>query len=329
MVSGTASEDTLLQSRLLTLPAELRLHVWEYLLAPKSDEAQWLENKTALTTISRMCYLCYPAIPGSDPARSRCQSTLPRSHNWDDRACACHSRIFYALESKESLCPTILRVSRQVNSEALPCLYRRRTFVADPNRTFTVLHDRMCEGWFLLDRFLASLSIEARLSIHNVRVSMLLSQFEAWGSRTAFYGISSKLPALRNLDLEVSPSAIREHDPYDHTPTALALHGIGHPALDTQSALDEERDWPYFLGPVMAFADANINIVAVDKYDLSPTVFDRVKTAIEIRVWKQLLPARMKRDKRKIARMRKTLEAREREGELVILSILSDGTDEA
>jgi hypothetical protein len=291
---------TQLQSRLLNLPLELRLSIWEYLLAPKLDEAQWLEgNKTALTTISRSCWIVYPR-----------PNVTSRPHDWD-QDCPCQNRPFSLLDSKERLCPTILRVNRQIYVEALPTLYHRRTFVSDPNRIFSSLHDRMCDAWFLLYQFLATLPFDTRRNIHNVRVPMLLSRYEVHFSHKAFYDISHKLPGLRNIDLEVTPSVVREYwrgDNSNSTPDSLLnttpIHSIGFHGLDTD---EDEHGWEYWLGPVMAFADANINIVAVDKHDLGPVLFDRVKTAIEVRVWKELLPLRMKRDKRKIARMRRTL----------------------
>jgi hypothetical protein len=292
---------THLQSRLLNLPLELRLHIWEYLLAPKLDEAEWLDNKTALTTITRPCSIIY------DPHLANSNVTS-RPHEWGQEDCDCQHRTFSLLDSKERLYPTALRVNRQVYAEALPALYQRRTFVTDPNRIFSSLHARMRDGWFLLDRFLATLATDARFNIHNVRVPMLLSRYEVHGCGKSFYGISEKLPALKNLDLEVSPSVVREYwrDNTNSMPDCLLnttpIHSIG---LQFGCV---ETDWEYWLGPVMAFADANINIVAVDKHDLGSVLFERVKTSIEVRVWKELLPLRMKRDMRKIARIRRTLE---------------------
>jgi hypothetical protein len=293
-----------MQSRLLNLPLELRLNIWEYLLAPKLDEAQWLDNRTASTTVSRSCWIAYPPQPGS--------SVTSRPHRWDQKSCDCQSRAFSLLDSRERLWPTVLRVNRQVYAEALPALYQRRTFVTDPNRIFSSLHARMHEGWFLIDRFLSTLPEDARLNIHNVRIPMLLSEFEIEGCGKAFYDISDKLPGLKSIELEVTPSAVRQYwrDNTNSMPHCLLnttpIHSIGLPGSGSSR---DQRDWEYWLGPVMAFADANINIIAVDKHDLGPVLFERVKTAIEVRVWKELLPLRMKRDMRKIARMRRTLES--------------------
>jgi hypothetical protein len=287
-----------METSLLALPIELRLNIWEHLLAPKVEETAWLGRKTALTTISRSCSAFYPPQPYT--------TTAARPHDWDDCECRCHGRPFYRLDSRERLDPTILRVSRQIYREALPCLYQRRTFITDPNRTFSSLHDRMSDAWFLLDRFLASIPLEARMSVHSVRIPMLLNQFEVYGCREAFYGIASRLPALKTLYLEVSPSVVREAwTDGNGTPTNVGLHALGHPALDGS---EFKEDWEYWLGPVMAFSDAIINIIAVDRYDIGPTMFDRAKVAIETRVWKQLLPMRLKRDRRRIARIRMKLD---------------------
>jgi hypothetical protein len=287
-----------LQSRLLNLPLELRLHIWEYLLAPKLDEVEWVDKKTALTTISRPCSIS--RLPNSNV-------TL-HPHEWDQEDCDCRYRAFSLLDSKERLYPTILRVNRQVYAEALPALYQHRTFVTDPNRIFSSLHARIRDGWFLLDRFLATLPIAARLNIHSVRVPMLLSRYEVHGCGKSFYDISNKLPGLKNLDLEVSPSVVREYwrDNTNSMPDGL-LNTTPIYSIGVQFSRDE-TDWEYWLGPVMAFADSNINIIAVDKHDLGPVLFERVKTSIEVRVWKELLPLRMKRDMRKISRIRRTLE---------------------
>ncbi|KAF2429493.1 hypothetical protein EJ08DRAFT_661615 [Tothia fuscella] len=293
-----AQVDIELPSRLLNLPIELRLTIWELLLAPKTCKTQILDNKTILTTISRSCSIFYPPPPEATPAA--------RPHDWDDRKCQCHSRSFYRLESNEKLGPTILRVNRQIYNEALPCLYKGRTFITDPNRTFSSLHDRMSDAWFLLDRFFASLSSEARMNVHNIRIPMLLSQFEVYGCREAFYDIAAQLPNLRNTYLDITPGIIRGVETDDSGVVTVHLHGLGHPALDDSEEIGQ-KDWNFWLGPVLAFSDAAINIVAVDRFDLGPAIFDRVKTALEIRVWKQLLPMRLKRDKRRIARIRKKL----------------------
>jgi hypothetical protein len=82
---------------------------------------------------------------------------------------------------------------------------------------------------------------------------------------------------------------------------------------ETQTSLHgaSEEDESFFLGPVMAFADAKIIITAVDKHDMPGLVFDRIKPYIETKVWRQLLPVRVKREQRRIARIRRALGAME------------------
>jgi len=250
-----------LASKLLLLPTELRLEIWELLLAPKS-------NRNDLTTVSRMCSAQLGTIYPTAVA-----------HDWKDKGCVCHARKFYLLDDNKPLCPAILQTNRQIYNEALPCLYRDRTFCADPNRTYESLHDKICDSWFLLDHFLAGIGESARAHVRSVKVPMLLSKFEVYGSHQAFYSIASRLPALKSLHLEVCPSSV-------------------------QGTADSER-LQYWLGPVMAFADTPIKIIAIDKNDMEH--FDVWKSPIEVSVWQQLVPLRFKRVRRQIARIRRAL----------------------
>lgn len=72
---------------------------------------------------------------------------------------------------------------------------------------------------------------------------------------------------------------------------------------------EEKENAEFWLGPVMAFAESKMTIEAVDKLDLGPELFGKMKTALEINVWRQLLPMRTKRDTRRITRIRRVLEA--------------------
>ena len=72
--------------------------------------------------------------------------------------------------------------------------------------------------------------------------------------------------------------------------------------------LEERINAEFWLGPVMAFAESKITIEAVDKLELGPE-FSKMKTVLEINVWRQLLPMRTKRDTRRITRIRRALEA--------------------
>jgi hypothetical protein len=272
------TESDQLPSRLLSLPSELRLQIWELLLspAPKHDESG---NRNGLTTISRMC--------------SAQLGTIYRtavSHEWNDN-CPCRARNFYLLDNNKPLSPAILQVNRQIYNEALSCLYRDRTFSADPNRTYESLHDKICDSWFLIDRFLAGIGEKARSHVRTIKIPMLLSKFEVYGSHQAFYSIVSRLPALKTVHLEVCPSSVRETS-NDASGFVTDHLGIGD-------------GMKYWLGPIMAFADASIKIIAVDRNDLEH--FGLWKDPIEVSVWQQLLPLRFKRERRKIARIRRAL----------------------
>ncbi|KAF2399921.1 hypothetical protein EJ06DRAFT_39206 [Trichodelitschia bisporula] len=309
MSNSEKDASTITRSRLLSLPAELRLDIWEFLLAPKEREAQWVGSDVAITTISRQCFQTAYFAPL--PYRR----LYARAHEWSDIACSCRVHPFYLLPHLEYLAPAILRVCRSVYVEALPSLYRRRLFVASTYRTYTSLHSNTSDAWFLMDNFLATLSDAARANIQAVRVPMILSNFEVYGCRDAFYSISSRLQNLKLLDLEVSLSTIRGH---------VAEADEGHVVEEDEEHVVEENveeatqhsphsvgtgdDRTYWLGPVMAFADSNLRVVAVDKHGLNPRVFNRIKTMIEIDVWRQLLPLRTKRDSRRISRLRRALD---------------------
>ncbi|TID14034.1 hypothetical protein E2P81_ATG07103 [Venturia nashicola] len=270
-------------SRLLSLPTELRLQIWELLLAPSS-------RNDNITTVSRMC--------------STQLGTIHRtavSHDWESD-CSCHARSFYLLDNNKSLCPALLQVNRHIYEEALPCLYRNRAFSTDPNRTYETLHDKICDSWFLMDRFLAALTERARSNIYSIKVPMLLSKFDVYGCRQAFYSISSRLPALKTLLLEVCPSSVRETS---NDNDSSFIHHLSEMFPNSK----------YWLGPVMAF-DATIKIVMAGKNDRKkdpsmsqalPTMFDGSKHPVEVSVWHQLLPLRFKRESRRIARIRTAL----------------------
>jgi hypothetical protein len=131
---------------------------------------------------------------------------------------------------------------------------------------------------------------------------MILSRFEVPSAHQAFYNISRRLPNLQTVEIEFSPSAVRERWLAEDDEVQTELHGI----FDRQ-----DEDEQYFLGPVMAFADAKIIVTAVDKQDLGRIIFERVKPHIETRIWRQLLPMRVKKEQRRIARIRRALRALE------------------
>jgi len=171
----------------------------------------------------------------------------------------------------------------------------------DPNRSFDGIALLVKDEWFLLNQFLEMLPRDARSNVHSIKMLMLLVPRHLGYFRKNLYDIASKLPALQSFELEITPRSIRE--PWSGLNIG-SINALGI-QLNTDSFNDETD---YFLGPVMAFADASINIVAVNKLDIEPVIFERVKFALEVRVWKQLLPLRMKRDRRKIARIKRKLE---------------------
>jgi hypothetical protein len=142
----------------------------------------------------------------------------------------------------------------------------------------------------------------SRIQIRSIRLPMLLSTFEVQGARQAFYNIARQLPNLQTVEVEFSLSAVRERWLDENDEMQTGLHGIFNP---------KDEDEQYFLGPVMAFAEAKIIVTAVDKQDMGKVIFDRIKPHIEMRVWQQLLPVRVKREQRRIGRIRRALGALE------------------
>merc|ERR1711881_709124 len=135
---------------------------------------------------------------------------------------------------------------------------------------------------------------------------MLLSRFEVQGVRQAFYSIARQLPNLRTIEIEFSQSSIRQR--WIETNN----DGIEEAVLQVGSFLDEKE--VFALGPIMAFADVpKIIVTAVDKHDLGGFLFQQVKPHIEMKIWKQLLPDRVKREQRRIAKIERALKALEYE----------------
>jgi hypothetical protein len=133
------------------------------------------------------------------------------------------------------------------------------------------------------------------ITIPEPKLNDLLLTFVAWIS------ISYRLPHLEKLDLQVCLSSVLERlRPGDDGLAAIYVYG---------SELDERGKTEFCLGPVMAFAESKMTIEAIDKLELRPELFGKMKTALEINVWRQLLPMRTKRDTRRIARIRRALEA--------------------
>jgi len=95
---------------------------------------------------------------------------------------------------------------------------------------------------------------------------------------------------------------VRERFRVEDDDIATNVHGGG---------FNEEDNVEFWLGPIMAFAESKMTIEAVNKLDLDPELFDKMKTALEISVWRQLLLMRAKRDARRITRVRRMLEALE------------------
>jgi hypothetical protein len=112
--------------------------------------------------------------------------------------------------------------------------------------------------------------------------------------------ISYQLPHLEKLGLQVCLTSAGEQFLAEHdVPIATNVHGGGREKKDNTE---------FLLGPVMVFAESKMTIEAVDKMDLGPEWFGKIKTALEINVWRQLLRMRTKRDSRRITRIRRALE---------------------
>lgn len=196
-------------SLLIALPKELRLEIWEYLLSPKVDETAWHDSETALSIITRKCPRRFPKrydrFYGRTPPAFL--NSKASAHDWDDNvSCECHGEPFTILNSKEKLCPSILCVNRFIYEEALPCLYRRRMFAADGNKSYSTLYDRLADSWFFLHRFLCEISNEARVHVRSIRIPMLLSHFEVYGCREAFGEYVSSGPKA-SFNIPVAPFA--------------------------------------------------------------------------------------------------------------------------
>ena len=279
-------------SPLLSLPKELRLEIWALLLSPHVSTASRHSSGNAFTTITRKCFF---------------YTGRRYAHRFDDIDCPCSNSRFQMLYSRERLAPQILRVSRQVHGEALPSLYARRMFEAKGIRpwinadgadatgieamgidAYESQEDYLQDTWFLMDQWLQRLGASARCYVRAIALPLVLGIDEVPGARTAFYSISSRLAFLQKVELQVCPDL-----PWDW------FYG--------DNVFDEGQN--YWLGPIMAFAHAGIDVSAVDFIGWGPDRFGKMKTAIEMDVWRQLLPLRTTRDSRRIRRIQRALEA--------------------
>ena len=284
-------------SRLLALPAELRKEIWDFVLAPSNTTRPGVPDESSITIVSRACTSAGFFISKSFHAHA---------HELDDHICVCHRRPFYICNDGRQPNPALLRTSKQIYKEAMPSLYERRTFSVDPNRRFVSLWDRCAEAWFLLDRFLSSLSEASRRLIHSIRLPMLLSRFEVQGAREAFYSIAWWVPNLHTIEIEFSQSAVRSRW---IQPNNNGAQDVVH---DLANYLHTDEN--FFLGPVMAFADVpKIIVTAVDKHDMGGALFERIKPHLEMKIWQQLLPVRVKREQRRIVKIKTALRALEYE----------------
>lgn len=252
---------------LFALPAEIRLEIYNYLLAPERDGSVWHdETSSALTNLSTL------------DACSRFKDRFyAPAHELEEEACQCTERGFRII-GREQLCPAILRVSRTLNSEALPSLYRDRVFSLRTSHCYRSLHDAVTDRWWLLEQWLRSLSEATRRHIRHVQLPHLYHTASVYGCRHAYCGIAAKLPNLQHLRLEIWPSSRFVYPTKESSHVHVYNRGL----------------WLRNLGPVMAFATADTRPVAVNKHDIPPAWFAGAKTEIEEHVMGVLLPMQRK-----------------------------------
>ncbi|MBE7180140.1 MAG: hypothetical protein INR71_02845 [Terriglobus roseus] len=146
-------------------------------------------------------------------------------------------------------------MSKATYTEALPRLYEHRTFQAASFRTFGTQHEAILERWWIMDRFLASLSEEARDYVSVIRVPMLLSYYDQYGYLDAFRSFESRLRRLRKVELEAVTSTVmiagdELEDETDEEATSALLLAAGN---------------DYRLYPAMAFSKADVELFLGDR----------------------------------------------------------------
>ncbi|KAF1988377.1 hypothetical protein K402DRAFT_34288 [Aulographum hederae CBS 113979] len=230
------------RSPLLSLPAELRLEIWEYLLAPKSNEASWLSPDFAITTITRKVSPC--------PRNARGFYILHDDPLLEEapRPCECaapsHTIPAFLFNTAERLGPAILAVNRAIYHEALPCLYQKRAFSFFSDRTYSSGWDRLADSWYFQARWLESRSDFARRHIERMTLLLPIGTLLDCTTEQRHYFdlISSRVPRLKILDLKV------------------ADFGNYYPSWTDTSCPLQDRRFQTCFGSVLAFAKAKINI---------------------------------------------------------------------
>lgn len=284
-------------SALLSLPLELRQEIWQYLLSPNG----W--SISATTDVGHPCTIVRQCTKDREmnEAWGRDPYMVQSAHDFTDISCACNTtERFYTL-AKQNACVAILRTCRGVYEEALPYLYKDRMFGFNRLDEYVTLHDRITDMWWLAHRFLTSLSSFAREHIYHMRLPMILGQYEVYGCHEAFYSLAPLVPSLKSVNLEMCLNAVSVRYGADDGSTGTTIHAA---ALDGHN---NRKHFEYWLGPILAFGDANIRPVCVDKLDLEPELFRMIKTHVETAVWMQLLPLKKKRAERRMNRIRERL----------------------
>lgn len=212
---------------LLSLPAELRLRIYDYMLnSPSTRISSPTRTPVSWIGYSQDCFIF----------------SKGKAHEVNSPCPCSRSGSPWLPGPPSHLSPAILAACRSVYTEALPRLYESRVFLAANFRTSVTQHEACLERWWILDRFLASLSEDGRKHVRTIRLPMLLSLFETYGCAEAFRSINLRLPRLRLVEVEVIPTSLLDSTTFVSITTSYE-GGLG------------------VVWPVMEFRDTDVKLV--------------------------------------------------------------------
>ncbi|KAI9693580.1 MAG: hypothetical protein M1820_009146 [Bogoriella megaspora] len=192
----------ILRARLLSLPLEIRLEIYRYLLEPERAISDELSRPLERQNLTPLCIRTLSPARYENRKWRQAYKRRSKYYGHSKRSNVPYLTTYYVIPARFTYA-SILRVNRQIYSEAIPILYS----------SYTMDFERHVEAVqpFLSDLFLST------SSIRYVAITKRASPFEKESHRadwkTACHALA-KLPQLQELTLNVIASKPRlsSHD---------------------------------------------------------------------------------------------------------------------